>query len=408
MPRQLPAPPRHFSGRRDEQKALTELLDETTGVIATATVVSVISGTAGIGKTALAVHWAHQVAARFPDGQLYVNLRGFDPAGDAGDAGRGGPRLPGRPRGTRPDRIPADRTPRPALYRSLLAGKRMLVVLDNARDADQVRPLLPGSPGCLVMVTSRNRLTGLVATDGATRSRLDVLSPGRGPRRCWPAAWAPTGWPAEPRRGRRADRACARLPLALAIAAARAAARPGLPLAALAAELRERTAGWTRWTPATRPATCAPCSPGPTRASSRARRRGCSGCWACIPGPDITGAGRGQPGRAAPGQAARRCGELSRAQPDRRAAARPLRPARPAAGLRRRAGPRATSPSTERAAPCTGMLDHYLHTAHAAAVRFNPARRPLTLPAAAPGPSPSRCPTSARPSAGSRPSGPCC
>jgi tetratricopeptide (TPR) repeat protein len=127
-----------------------------------------------VGKTTLAVHWAHRVSGRFPDGQLYVNLKGFDPGGDAldpGEAARGFLEAFGVP----VTRIPADLTGQVGLYRSLLAGRRVLVVLDNARDAGQVRPLLPGSPGCLALVTSRNHLTGLVASEGAHPLALDLL-----------------------------------------------------------------------------------------------------------------------------------------------------------------------------------------------------------------------------------------
>jgi Tetratricopeptide repeat len=129
-------------------------------------VVAALSGTAGVGKTTLAVHWAHRVSARFPGGQLYVNLKGFGPGGEAldpGEAARGFLEALGVP----VTRIPADLPGRAGLYRSLLAGRRVLVVLDNARDVEQVRPLLPGSPGCLALVTSRSHLTGLVAGEGA-------------------------------------------------------------------------------------------------------------------------------------------------------------------------------------------------------------------------------------------------
>src|SRR5262249_5743225 len=134
-----------------------------------------VDGTAGIGKTALAVCWAHRVADRFPDGQLYVNLRGFDPAGP--------PMAPAEAvRGFLDAfEVPAERVPvgleaQASLYRSILAGRRVLVVLDNARDAAQVRPLLPGSPGCVVLVTSRTRLTSLVAVEGARPLTVGLLS----------------------------------------------------------------------------------------------------------------------------------------------------------------------------------------------------------------------------------------
>ncbi len=138
-------------------------------------IISAIGGTAGVGKTALAVHWAHQVADRFPDGQLYANLRGFDPAGTPAAPGEviraflNALQVPA-------ERIPPGPAEQAGLYRSLLAGRRMLIVLDNARDAAQVRPLLPGAPGSLVVVTSRSQLAGLAATEGAQLVNLDMLA----------------------------------------------------------------------------------------------------------------------------------------------------------------------------------------------------------------------------------------
>jgi tetratricopeptide (TPR) repeat protein len=189
----------------------------------------------GSGKTALAVHWSHQVAGRFPDGQLYVNLRGYDPEAP-----------PLSPRealldllgalAVEPGRIPHGLEARGALYRSLLADRRMLVVLDNAREVGQVRPLLPGSSRCVVVVTSRHQMPGLVALNNAQPVELDLLTAEEAVsllgRRIGGARVA-----AEPDAVRRLVERCARLPLALAIVAGRAVLSPALPLAKLAAEL---------------------------------------------------------------------------------------------------------------------------------------------------------------------------
>src|SRR5579872_2702882 len=171
VPRELPAAIGQFTGRARELRALTGMLDGPAGTV----VISAIAGAAGIGKTALAVQWAHQVADRFPDGQLYVNLRGFHPSGKpvpAAAAVRGFLEA----LGVQAERIPADLDAQARLYRSLLSGRRMFVLLDNARDEEQVRPLLPGGPGCLVLVTSRCQLSGLVAAEGAHALTLGLLS----------------------------------------------------------------------------------------------------------------------------------------------------------------------------------------------------------------------------------------
>ncbi|MEU4742434.1 transcriptional regulator [Actinosynnema sp. NPDC023658] len=168
VPRQLPVPPRVFVGRRRALRDLDDARSDPTVVI------SSIDGAAGIGKTALAVHWAHRVAPDFPDGQLYVNLRGYDPSGQPTpptDVLRGFLEALDVP----PERIPPTAEAQASLYRSLLADRKVLVVLDNARDADQVRPLLPGTSNCLVLVTSRNRMTGLVVQEGARPVRLDLF-----------------------------------------------------------------------------------------------------------------------------------------------------------------------------------------------------------------------------------------
>jgi hypothetical protein len=175
VPRELPAGVPHFTGRADELAVLSGLLDRSGGKMPETVVIAAIGGTAGVGKTALAVQWAHQVADRFPDGQLYVNLRGYDPLAKPvppSDAIR----CFLRALGVAPAHIPADLDGLAGLYRSLLAGRRMLVLLDNARDAGQVRPLLPGDGGCLVLVTSRDQLAGLVGAEGAHPVILDLLS----------------------------------------------------------------------------------------------------------------------------------------------------------------------------------------------------------------------------------------
>jgi len=237
VPRQLPAAVADFTGRAAELQALTRVLDQAGNGPPGTVVISAISGRAGVGKTALALHWAHQAAGRFADGQLYVNLPGFDSPGTpvAPEAAiRGFLDALGVPAG----HIPPTPQAQAGLYRSLLADKRMLIVADNARDDQQVRPLLPASPGSLVLVTSRNPLAGLAAADGARLLTLDVLSHAEAVHmltiRLGDARAA-----AEPGPVDEIARLCACLPLALAVAAARAAARPRVPLAALAAELRD-------------------------------------------------------------------------------------------------------------------------------------------------------------------------
>jgi DNA-binding SARP family transcriptional activator/tetratricopeptide (TPR) repeat protein len=237
VPAQLPPPVAAFAGRDAELARLDAILDGQEGHDVSGVTISVITGTAGVGKTALAVHWAHRVAARFPGGQLYVDLRGFGPAGaalDPGQALRGFFEAFAVP----PERIPAGLDDQVALYRSLLAGQRMLVVLDNARDARHVRPLLPGSPGCLAIVTSRNHLTGLVAGHGAHPLGLDLLTP-EAARELMARRVGAGRAAREPDAVDEIIAGCARLPLALTIAAARAATSPGFPLAVFAADLRE-------------------------------------------------------------------------------------------------------------------------------------------------------------------------
>jgi DNA-binding SARP family transcriptional activator len=236
-PRELPPAVPDFTGRAAELRALTRMLDQAGADEPGTVVISAIGGTAGVGKTALALHWAHQFAHRFPDGQLYVNLRGFAPSGgpvSPAEAIRGFLDALGVP----PARIPPDPQAQAGLYRSLLADRTMLVMLDNARDEQQVRPLLPASPGSLVIITSRRQLGGLTAADAARLLTLDVLSHTEAVQ-LLTTRLGTTRAAAEPEALSEIASLCASLPLALGVAAARAAARPGFPLAALAAELRD-------------------------------------------------------------------------------------------------------------------------------------------------------------------------
>ncbi|MCS7479427.1 BTAD domain-containing putative transcriptional regulator [Umezawaea endophytica] len=231
VPAQLPVDVIGFTGRVRHLKELDEVLPGGEG-----TVVTAIAGMAGIGKTALAVHWGQRVRHHFPQGQLYVNLRGFDADGS-----------PVRPADVLlgflealdvpPPRVPVGLAARSALYRSLLVDRRVLVVLDNARDADQVRPLLPGSRGCHVVVTSRRVLSGLVAAEGARPVVLGLFDPAEA-QQMLALRLGRERLAAEPDAVDEIITRCASLPLALAVVAARAAIHPDFPLASLAAELR--------------------------------------------------------------------------------------------------------------------------------------------------------------------------
>jgi tetratricopeptide (TPR) repeat protein len=232
-PRQLPAAVGQFVGRGTELDALTAAVDRSTAAAPAAVVISAIGGTAGVGKSALALHWAHQVAARFPDGHLYVNLRGYDlgrpmPAGDALGRFLRALGVPG-------PQLPSGTDERAALYRSLLATRSMLIVADNAFAVEQVRPLLPGNPACVVVVTSRDSMAGLVARDGATRLDLDLL-PLESAIGLLRELIGPRVDADRDAAAALADRCC-RLPLALRVAAELAVARPDEPLAQLAGEL---------------------------------------------------------------------------------------------------------------------------------------------------------------------------
>lgn len=240
IPRQLPAAIRDFTGRAVDLSALDALspTDATGPAISQpeTVVICAIDGSAGIGKTTLAVYWANRVRDRFPDGTLYANLRGYGP----GQAATAHEVLDAflRALGTPPARIPETVEERAALYRSLLDGRRVLVVLDNAGTPEQVRPLLPAGAGCLALVTSRSSMTGLVVGQGAARISLDLLAFDEAAA-LLRGIVGDTRAEAEPDALTDIVNACARLPLALRIAGARAAARPRLRLADLRAELRD-------------------------------------------------------------------------------------------------------------------------------------------------------------------------
>jgi DNA-binding SARP family transcriptional activator/tetratricopeptide (TPR) repeat protein len=236
-PAQLPADLPSFAGRELELAQVAPLLGP--GGASPTVAVCVIEGMAGIGKTTFAVHWAHQVARHFQDGQLYLDLRGFDASGTAtapADALYALLCSLGVPAGQVPDGLDA----RAGMYRSVLAGKRVLVVLDNARDVRQVRPLLPGTQGCLVIATSRNPLTGLAMTDGARLLTLRLPSVSTA-RETLQRRLGASRVESEPAAVDEIIRLCGRLPLALAIVSARAA-HAGFTLESIAAELR-RTRG---------------------------------------------------------------------------------------------------------------------------------------------------------------------
>jgi DNA-binding SARP family transcriptional activator/Tfp pilus assembly protein PilF len=371
-PRQLPPVTRYFAGRTVELRALTALLDRQV-TTAGAVVISAIGGAAGVGKTALALHWAHQVAGRFPHGQLYADLRGFGPS-----------RAPVTPAeavrefltalGVRGEAIPASPEAQVGLYRSLLADRSVLVVLDNARDAEQVRPLVPSGPGCLTVVTSRDQLTGLVASGGANVLTLDTLTDTEAAELLAGRLGADrlTG---EPAAVTDLIKLCAGLPLALSIAAAHAATNPRLPLASVAADLRQARLDAL----ATRDIAT------DVRAVFSWSYRNLSEPGARMfrllgmhPGPDITAPGAaslaGVPLAAAHGALAELAGAhlLTQYSPGRFTCHDLLRVYAAEQG-------EAGENRAQRRAAVRRILDHYLHTAHAADRLLDPLREQIAL-----------------------------
>lgn len=377
VPRQLPAAADLFVGRDTELSALDALLDATTGTV----VISAVGGTAGVGKTALALHWAHRVAPEFADGQLYVNLRGFDrsaePVPPAEALGWFLAAL-----GVAAEAMPASLEARAGLYRSVTSGRRLLIVLDNARDADQVRPLFPGSAGCAVLVTSRTRLSGLAVTDGARLLSLDVLTKAEA-REMLASRLGTERAAAEADAVEELICLCARLPLALAIIAARVAGRPGQQLADLAAELRNSAQ------------TLDVLDGGDTASSLRAvlswSYQQLTPAAARVfrllglhPGPEITGPAAASLAAVPPPVARQALEELASAsllaeQGRCRFAFHDL--------LRSYARDVARAAESDQScrAAVARMLDHYLHTAHTAILLLQAQRGPLDLEPPQPG-----------------------
>jgi tetratricopeptide (TPR) repeat protein len=381
-PAQLPADLPGFVGRARHLHQLDALLPdvEQRATSATAVVISAIGGTAGVGKTTLAVHWAHRVRYRFPDGQLYLNLRGFDPGGAVVTPAQAvrqfldALQVP-------PQRIPAGLDAQLDLYRSLLADKQILIVLDNARDTAQVRPLLPGASGCLALITSRNQLTGLIATDGAHPIGLDLLSPAEA-RQLLAHRLGADRVAAESDAVEQIIAACARLPLALAVVAARAAVQPHCALAPLAGELadRRRLDALTGDDPHA-----------DLRAvfswSNQALTPGAGRLFRLLglhPGPDIASPAAASLAALTQPEVRLLLAELTGANlltehlPGRYTMHDLLR-------VYAAEQARATEPDVQARTAVHRMLDHYLHTAHAAAMLLDPHRQAVSLSAPRPG-----------------------
>jgi DNA-binding SARP family transcriptional activator/tetratricopeptide (TPR) repeat protein len=384
VPAQLPLAVRGFAGRGAELEELNELLAEADDRALNGepgeAVLCAISGAPGTGKTSLAVRWAHQVADRYRDGQLYVNLRGFDPTGatmdpaDALHAFLVAYRIPAR-------EIPLDLPAKAALFRSVVAGKRVLLVLDNARDADHVRHLLPGAPGCLIVVTSRNQLTPLLASEGAHSLVLGPLTPqdsrellvrrlGRGLAGTPAALDAIIGH-------------CAQLPLALAIVAGRAAARPGVPLDVLAAEVGDSPRRLDALTGGDAATDLRMVFDWSYTALSRPAAR-LFRLLGLHPGADITLLQAACLAGLPPDETSRLVTELSAANLllEHRAGRWILHDLLKAFAAERAL---AHESETDHPAALHRVLDYYLHTSHAAVLLLDPAREPVPLAAPQPG-----------------------
>jgi len=359
VPRQLPRPALGVVGRAAELADLTRAAGSGAGLL-------LVTGTAGVGKTTLALAWAYQLADRFPHGQLYVTLRGFDPDRPAVSppqalrillAGLG---VPARD-------LPSGFDAQVGRYRSLLAGRRVLVVLDDARDAAQVRPLLPGPGPAVALVASRGELSGLVAGEGGYPLALPPLSPGYA-RELLVARLGPDRVAAEPAAVDRLVAAAGGLPVALTALAARAATRPGFPLASIALPPAATPAGVAAGDPVA--ATMWPLFTGSYRALADPVAR-LFRLLSAHPGPDVGVAAMASVAAVPPARAAAGLAGLAAA-----AMAVETRPGRYGLhdlwrGYARDLADPELDPARIR------CLDHYLHTAVAAALRISPAREPI-------------------------------
>ncbi|WP_261958126.1 BTAD domain-containing putative transcriptional regulator [Streptomyces nigrescens] len=380
VPRQLPSPPPVFTGRGRAMAELDRLLEPPSGHGGTVPIAG-IGGSGGIGKTCLALHWAHQRLDQFPEGQLYLNLRGFEPSGTpttVASALRDLLDSLGAPDGS----VPTGLNARAGLYRSLIQGRRILVILDNARDAEQVLPLLPGSPTCVVIVTSRHHLAGLVTTHGArlltlgplsTADAASLLTRRLGRERVHKEPAAAAGL----------LQLCGGLPLAISIIAARAAVHPTFPLQGLIRDLHGAGGALDTLDAGDDSADLRAVFASSYGALSEPARR-IFPLLGLLAGPDIGLAAVAALAGAEPRQVGRALTELVRAhlvtahRPDRytmhdllRAYAAELAAADPA-----------SRSAFER------LVDHYLHTAHAADRLLSPHGEPIALTPALPGAAP--------------------
>ncbi|MGH8791665.1 MAG: ATP-binding protein, partial [Stackebrandtia sp.] len=374
-PAQLPADLPGFTGRKPQLSQLDAILDK--GVEdSTPPPVAVLSGPAGAGKTTLALHWSHRVAAQFPDGQLYVNLRGFDPAGTAVDPSHA-LRESLHALGVPAQRVPAELEARQGMYRSLLSGKRVLIVLDNARDSAQVRPLLPGSSRCMAVVTSRDVLSGLVAAEAAIPIRLDVMSLAES-KDLLAARLGHTRVDSSEPTLLTVVESCARLPLALAITAARLATQPDLSMDDLAAELVSAGADLDSFDSGDSELSLRSaftCSYGALRPEAARMFR----LLGLHPGVDISVPAAASLAAVSRPRARALLAELTRTslQSERRSGRYGCHDL-----LRAYAGELAhrDDSADELRAASHRSLDYYLRTAHAAALAVDPNRRPIELP----------------------------